>query len=319
MLRLFKGILIAILVLIVSGGVLYYAFPGLILESAKHALRFWAGLERRDVQVDDHHWVYLDGGKGETILFLHGFGAEKDRWGTFLPAFSKSYRLIVPDLPGFGESSRIASARFDIPSQVKRLSKFVEAIGLDRFHVVGISMGGYISAYYASEHSEKVMSLCLMDAAGVDSRIPSHLLQQHEKDGKVPFLYRTTDEFNDLMRLLFYRPPWLPGRFKDYMVQQGDRDYDFREKILRDMVEGGMNLLESRLPRIQARTLIIWGANDRIVHVSSVEKFQEGLRNHHTVILEHCGHIPYFEKAKETRRAYRRFLASLSKKHFPYP
>jgi abhydrolase domain-containing protein 6 len=312
MLRLIKGLLIAMLVLIVSGGVLYYGFPGLVLESAKHILRFWAGLERRDVQVGDHHWVYLDGGKGETILFVHGFGAEKDRWGTFLPAFSKSYRLIVPDLPGFGENSRIASARFDIPSQVKRLSTFVEAIGLDRFHVVGISMGGYISAYYASEHPEKVMSLCLLDAAGVDSPIPSDLWRQHQKDGKIPFLYRTTDEFNDLMRLLFYRPPWLPGRFKDYMVQQGDRDYDFREKILREMVEGGMNLLESRLPKIQARTLIIWGANDRIVHVSSVEKFQEGLRNYRTVILEQCGHIPYFEKAKETRRAYRHFLAGLS-------
>ena len=310
--RLIKGILMTIIFLVLSGSVFYYCFPGFILESAKHALRFWAGLERRDVQVDDHHWVYLDGGKGETILFVHGFGAEKDRWGTFLPAFSKSYRLIVPDLPGFGENSRIASAKFDIPSQVKRLSRFVEAIGLDRFHVVGISMGGYISAYYASEHPEKVKSLCLMDASGVDSSIPSDLWQQHQKDGGIPFLYRTTDEFNDLMGLLFYRPPWLPGRFKDYMVQQGDRDYDFRKKILREMVEGGMNLLENRLPKIQARALIIWGANDRIVHVSSVEKFQEGLKNYHTVILEQCGHIPYFEKAKETRQAYRRFLASLS-------
>jgi len=309
---LIKGILIVMLVLIGSGGVLYYAFPGFILESAKHTLRFWAGLERRDVQVDDHQWVYLDGGKGETILFVHGFGAEKDRWGTFLPAFSKSFRLIVPDLPGFGENSRVPTARFDIPSQVKRLSRFIEAIGLDKFHVVGISMGGYISAYYASEHPEKVKSLCLLDAAGVDSPMPSDLWRQYRKDGKIPFLYRTTDEFNGLMRLLFYRPPWLPDRFKDYVVQQGDRDYDFREKILREMVEGGMNLLESRLPKIQARTLIIWGANDRIVHVSSVEKFQEGLRNSQTVILDQCGHIPYFEKAKETRRAYRRFLAGLS-------
>ena len=309
--RLFKGILIIIIVLVLSGSVLYYWFPGLILASAKHALRLWAGLERREVRVDDHHWIYLEGGKGETILFVHGFGANKDRWGTFLPAFSKSYRLIVPDLPGFGESSRVASAKLDIPNQVTRLSKFIEAIGLDRCHVVGISMGGYISAYYASEHPEKVMSLCLMDAAGVDSRMPSDLWRQHQKGGKVPFLYRTTDEFNDLMRILFYSPPWLPGRLKDYLAQQGDLNHDFREKILREMVEGGMNLLESRLPKIEVKTLIIWGANDRIVHVSSVEKFQAGLRDYHAVILEQCGHIPYFEKAEETRRAYKNFLESL--------
>ena len=311
MAKLIKCILIAVVAMVLFVGVLYYWFPGLILESVKHGLRFWAGLERREVQVDDHHWVYLEGGGGEAILFVHGFGTYKDLWGTFAPAFSGSYRLIVPDLPGFGENSRVASARFDIPSQVKRLSQFVEAIGLDDFHMVGISMGGYISAYYASENPEKVKSLLLMDSAGVESRLPSDLWRQYQKNGEVPFLYKTKEQVDYLISVLFHRPPWLPGRFKDFIAKQGALHYDFREKILREMVDGGMNLLESRLPKIRAKALIIWGANDRILHVSSVEKFQRGLSNCRTVILEQCGHVPYLEKSEETKRAYKNFLACL--------
>ena len=62
---------------------------------------------------------------------------------------------------------------------------------------------------------------------------------------------------------------------------------------------------------MRAKTLIIWGANDQILHVSSVEKFQKGLSNCSTVILDQCGHVPYLEKPKETKRAYKDFLASL--------
>lgn len=308
-----KRIFIAILALVLLSGVFYYWFPGLILESVKHGLRFWAGLERREVKVDDHHWVYLEGGKGETILFVHGFGAYKDLWGTFLPAFSGSYRLVVPDLPGFGENPGLASDTFDIPSQVTRLSQFVETIGLENFHMVGISMGGYISAYYASDHPDRVKSLLLMDAAGVDSRIPSYIWRRYQKDGNVPLIYRTPEQFDDLMGVLFYRPPWVPGRFKEYIAQKGAVNHDFHEKILREMVDGGMNLLENRLPKIRAKTLVIWGANDRVLHVSSVEAFQKGLRNCRTVILEQCGHIPYLEKPEETKRAYKDFLGNLER------
>ena len=309
--RLLKRILVVVMILVVLGGVIYYLFPGVIFESATHTLRWWAGLERHKVRVDDHTWVYLEGGEGEPILFVHGFGADKDRWGTFLKEFSGSYRLIVPDLPGFGENCGIPSASYDIPSQVKRLNRFVEKIGLTNFHLVGISMGGYISAYYASEYPEKVKSMALMDALGVKSRMPSYLWQCYRKDGKVFFLYKTPQEFDEFMTVIFYRPPWIPGRIRDYLAQKGAFNHDFRKKVLEDMARCGLYLLEDRLQRILAKTLIIWGANDRIIHVSSVEKFERGLKNSRTVIIDKCGHVPYFEKPGETRRAYRDFLADL--------
>ena len=83
------------------------------------------------------------------------------------------------------------------------------------------------------------------------------------------------------------------------------------EKILRDMERGGMHLLEDRLSRVGAETLLIWGRDDRILHVSSVEKFQRGLKNNRTVILDNCGHIAFFERPEETVRACKDFLAGL--------
>jgi pimeloyl-ACP methyl ester carboxylesterase len=306
-----KGILIAAALLCLLGGVVYYWFPGWILESTKYVLRWWADLDCQAVQVDDHRWVYLSGGEGKAVLLVHGFGADKDRWGLLLPAFSRSYRVVVPDLPGFGQNSKLVSATYDIPTQVRRLNRFVEAINLDSFYLVGISMGGYISAYFAGQYPQKVKGLVLLDAAGVDSPVPSHLMSRYRATGKMPLLYRTRKEFDELMEILFFRPPWIPGRLRDHVAQQGARDYEFREKILREMVAGGMNLLEGRLNKINAKTLLIWGAEDRVLHVSSVEKFQKGLRHCRTVIIKECGHVPYVEKLGETRKAIMDFLEGL--------
>ncbi len=307
-----KGILVVLMSLFLVAGVAYWRFAGLIFEWTKRAIRWWAGLERHEVQVDDHRWVYLTGGKGEAIVFVHGFGADKDSWATFPFGLSGSYCLIVPDFPGFGESSQVAIARYDVASQVNRLNRFVETIGLDSFHVLGTSMGGYISAYYASQYPEKVKSLALIDAAGVNSRIPSDAWRLYKEEGKNLLLYNTVQQFDELMSLLFQRPPWIPGQLRAYLLKRRARDYDFYEKIVKDLLNGGMDLLESRLPKIRAKSLIIWGANDRMTHVSGVEKFESGIKNSRTAIIESCGHMPFLEKPKETKAAYRQFLTSLA-------
>ena len=306
-----KAALAVLLALVVPALVLYFWFPGFILDGAKKVLRWQAGLTRHTVQVDDHRWVYLEDGRGETILFVHGFGMEKDGWGLFLKAFSNSYRLIVPDLPGFGENSRLESANYDVLSQVKRLNRFVENLGLNRFHLVGSSMGGYIAGFYASEYPEKVKSLALFNPAGVSSRDPSDLWRRYAETGELALLYKTKEGFEDLLALLLYRVPPVPGPFKNYFAELGASNYVFYGKVLRDLERGGMHQLEPRLPRVQARTLVLWGANDRILHVSGAERFREGLKNVKVVILDQCGHAPFFEKRKETTKVYQDFLADL--------
>jgi abhydrolase domain-containing protein 6 len=289
-----------------------YFFPGIVLRSAIYGFRLWAGLERHEVQVDNHRWVYLEGGEGEAILFIHGFGADKYSWGLMLPAFKKSYRVIAPDLPGHGENSQIFSASYGVISQVKRLRRFVEVLGLDDFHLMGISLGGYIAALYASEYPQNVKSLALMDSAGVISRIPSRAWLRYKEKGTNLLLYASQEEFDEFMSLLFHNPPELPKPLKAYFIKRVSLKYEFYEKMLNDLSEESMTLLESRLPSIKAKTLIIWGAEDHIIHVSSVEKFEKGLRDSQTKIIENCGHVPHRERPQETIQVYREFLNGLS-------
>jgi abhydrolase domain-containing protein 6 len=304
-----KATLTVVLALAVPALALYFYFPGFVLNGVKLVLRWQAGLSRHTIQVDDHRWVYLDGGKGETLLFVHGFGMEKDGWGLFPKAFSRSYRLILLDLPGFGENSRLESANYDVLSQVKRLNRFVETLGLNRFHLVGSSMGGYIAGYYASEYPEKVTSLALFNPAGVSSPVPSDMWRRVAERGEMPLLYKTKEGFEDLLPLLFYRAPPVPGPFRRYFGELGASNYVFYEKVLWDIERGGKDQLEQRLSRVEARTLVLWGANDRILHVSSAEIFRKGLMKVKVVILDQCGHVPFFEKRKETIIAYQDFLA----------
>ena len=74
---------VVLLLLVMAGGAAFYLFPGLFFEPALRVLRLTNGVSRCEVQVEDRSWVYLDGGQGEAVLFVHGFAGDKDRWGAF--------------------------------------------------------------------------------------------------------------------------------------------------------------------------------------------------------------------------------------------
>ena len=291
--------------------VTYVPFPAFTLECMKHGCRWYSGVNRFEVMVDDHRWAYLSGGRGEVILFIHGFGANKDRFGIFLSAFSSRYRVISPDLPGFGENIPAYSKSYDIPSEVTRLNRFVDAIGLDKFHLFGISMGGYVCGYYASEYPDRILSLSLMDSGGIRSRIPSDAWIYYITKGRNVLLYKTPEQVDELISFLFFNPPPIPRHFKKYIAREGERDYALRKKLISDIMDGGLYLLDHRLSEIRAQTLAIWGAEDRMVHRSSVEALEKGIKNFRSVIFKECGHLPFIEKSVETKRSYNQFLESL--------
>jgi len=119
-----KKIAIIAAILIIVPVLVYFLFPAPFYRMAIYAGRSAAGLTEKTVQVDDHRIVYLEGGRGETVLLVHGFGAEKDNWVLFAKYLTPIYRVVIPDLAGFGEISRIPEASYDIMSQAARLDRF---------------------------------------------------------------------------------------------------------------------------------------------------------------------------------------------------
>lgn len=293
----------------------YLLFPGWIIAGLAQVLRWQAGVAKHAVQVDGRRWAYLDGGRGEVILFVPGYGMEKDGWDLFARHWTRAYRVIIPDLPGFGETARSDGWTYDVPSQAERLHRFVNRLGIASFHLVGISMGGAVAAYYAAEHPAEVKSLFLMAPAGVQSRVASEAWRDYREKGNIVLLYENAEQFDKLLDAIFYRKPFVPWPFKRYFGKKGALEYPLREKILRDLERGGIDILEERLSEVKAPTLVLWGENDRILHVSGAEKFRQALPDGRSITLAECGHVVFFDQPEATRRAYRDFLQNLRMGH----
>ena len=129
--------------------------------------RFTSGLKRHVIQVGDHRIVYSEGGQGEPVVLLHGFGASADSWNRFAKPLTKHYRVIAPDQPGWGASTRLETASYAYPAQVERLHQFLSALGLKRVHLIGHSMGGFIASAYAARYPDEVITLGLIAPHGM--------------------------------------------------------------------------------------------------------------------------------------------------------
>ncbi|MBB85947.1 MAG: alpha/beta hydrolase [Xanthomonadales bacterium] len=281
--------------------------PQEAFELALRAERDRAMLSVKSVNVDGDNWPYLDGGEGDVVLLLHGFGGDKDNWTRFGGHLTPDHRVIAPDLPGFGGNARHEDQSYDIASQRDRLAAFVETLGLERFHLAGNSMGGNLAAAYAHSYPEKLLSLGLLDAAGVESPVPSELAREVEATGRVALIPRTREDYDHMVDMVFEDKPWVPPFVVEALAQRAIENADFRQKIF---VEYRTNLfrLEPVLPEIQTPTLIIWGDSDRLIHVSAARVMDDLLPNSELAIMEGMGHCPMIEDPRATVELYGPFI-----------
>ncbi|MEN6509385.1 MAG: alpha/beta hydrolase [Smithella sp.] len=303
-----KTVFLTIAAAVIVLAVFIYIFaPSFLYKKAMDGMRKDAGLTIKSVNIPDFKIVYLDGGIGEPIIMLHGFGGDKDNWLRFAKYFTPGYRVIIPDLPGFGESSKTDNAQYTILSQVEKLHVLARELKLTDFHIIGNSMGGNIAGAFAAAHPEMVKTLGLFDAGGVKSPMKSelHLLME---TGINPLIVKNADDYDRLLAFNFYKPLPIPSFVKRYLAEKAGKASEFNQKIFKESLETDFLLLESKLGMIKAPTLIVWGDSDRVIHISSVPVFEKKIKNARSVILKECGHLPMLEKPQETADAYKNFL-----------
>jgi pimeloyl-ACP methyl ester carboxylesterase len=304
-----KKFLIAILVVIGAVVAGYYTFPEKVAGYIIDAARSKAGLTKKTIKIDDDNIIYLEGGKGPTILLLHGYTGNKDNWTSFAVYLTKDYHLVIPDIPGYGESSMIEKASYDLSNQISRLHKFAQAVELKKFHVAGNSMGGFFAGIYAVRYPDEIISLGLFDAAGVISLEKSIVMKMREK-GENPLVLKDSNDLPRIMSLAFNNPPILPYPLKKTIIRTALDNRKFYEKEIKEILPD-INSLEKELPNIKTQTLILWGDQDKVIDVSSVPVFEKGLINHKTVIIKDCGHLPMLEKPQETATQYIDFIKNI--------
>ena len=305
--------LLGISAVILTFALVYLLFPGIFIERSVAIARWQAGLETHYQQVGQHRWPYLEGGAehGETIVFIHGFSSKKEYWIGMMEHFAGQYHVITPDIPGFGDNKIIEGADYRIPAQVDRLNRFLEAMEVNAFHIAGCSMGGWIAGYYASEHPEKVLSLALIDSAGVISAETSQAHKHLKETGENLLVPSDAEGYKKMMAVVFHDPPPIPDRLAEAFIEQRMQRLDSEKIMFRALRQSQKDNLEERLHLIQAKTLIIWGGEDQIIDISAMRILHRGIKQSQTAVLEKVGHAPHLEALDKTANTYRQFLDTI--------
>ncbi len=241
--------------------------------------------------------VSLVKGDGQPLLFLHGVGNQGSSWFEVAPAFAGSHRVVVPDLPGHGES---APATGDLPMAtiVSGAERLLLEVTADRKAiVVGNSMGAWIATLLALKHPDRVERIVLVNGGALpgDPGAPSLLPQTREQAAQLMALLRDP------------AAPPLPDWLLDDLVRRAPTGPTAR--LTRDLPGLVANLLIGRLGEVKTPADLLWGASDQLMKVAYAERMSAQLPAARLTLLERCGHIPQLECAPAVVAALQALLA----------
>lgn len=265
---------------------------GLALE------RRLAGLSLRTARVGPFDMPYLDGGRGEPLVLIHGFGGDKDNFTRIARFLTPHFRVIIPDLPGFGDATRDPAANYAMRDQALRLHAFLEQLGIEACHLGGNSMGGYISAEYAAAWPLAVKSLWLLDPGGTMASHSSDMLIEYEKSGRNPLLVQDVADFDQTIAATTHQTPFLPRFARTTLGRRAVADFVLHTRIMRQMAESP--LLENSHGVMQTPALIVWGEHDKILNPLGAAAFAALFPNSKVIIMPGIGHLPMAEAPKQT-------------------
>lgn len=306
--RIVKVIAAALAVIAVAVPAFIHLAPERALHIALAAERSRSRLERKQIDLaDGQHWVYLEGGRGEPLLLLHGFGADKDNFTRVARFLTPHYRVIVPDLIGFGESAHPANADYTPSAQAERVRALVQALGIATVHIGGSSMGGQIAMTYAAFHPTEVKSLWLLDPAGVWSAPPSELQRVMRETGRNPLMARSEDEFAAVVSFVMTDPPFMPRPMLNVLARERIRNFDLETRIFNQVRSDS---IETRIAGLTTRTLIVWGEKDRAINVAAATILHKLLPNSQVITLPGIGHLPMLEQPRKSAGDYLAFRQS---------
>jgi len=287
-----------------------YLAPERATRWAIDAERKRAGLVRKEIDLPGGlHYVYLDGGSGEPLLLLHGFGANKDNFTRVARFLTPHYRVIVPDHIGFGESAHPQDADYAPTAQAERLHAFARALGIQNLHLGGSSMGGQIALTLAALYPSEVKSLWLLDAAGIWTAPESEGRRMIREAGHNPLMARNEDEFAQIVAFVMSDPPFVPRPMLKVLAQERMRNFALEERIFRQL---SADSIETRIGGLRTPSLIVWGEQDRAVNVATADVLHKLLPRSQVIIMRGIGHLPMIERPQQSAGDYLRFRASVS-------
>lgn len=242
----------------------------------------------------------LRGGRGEPLLVLAPEFAS-NRWFPYHDALAARFQVLAPDHLGFGLSER-PDWLDGIDDLVLHYVDLLDALGLERVAVMGLSLGGWIAAELAALHRQRVKRLVLVGAAGL------------KIDGVPRFDVFLHPLEETLQHLFFDESRWVQLLSAEMGPEMIVRAY--RESVTLARLSWNPYMydpkLERRLSRIQAPTLVLWGENDAFLPLPYGEAYARGIPGAELRVIPACGHFPPFERTAEFLDHVTSFLGTAS-------
>lgn len=258
------------------------------------------------VRLDDIHMAYTDTGTGRPVVFIHGYPFNRSLWNEQVAALSGGFRVIAPDLRGFGETDA-SDGPVTMNQMARDVALLLNHLGIARATIAGLSMGGYVALAFYKQLSARVRALILADTrASADSEEAKQTREQQAQKALTEGMAGIADAM--LPKLL---TPETVSKRPDVVKR-------VRDMMLKTKPEGaaaalrGMAAREDQtelLTKISVPTLILVGVDDAITPVADSEEMHQSIASSRLVVLENAGHVSNLERTDGFNVALSDFLA----------
>jgi pimeloyl-ACP methyl ester carboxylesterase len=247
----------------------------------------------------------IDMGEGPAIVFVHGLSGSWPNWLEQLPVFARDHRVIAMDLPGFGHSP-MPREKITISAYARILDELLENLGVSAAALVGNSMGGFVSTELAIAFPQRVERLVLVSAAGISTYrhpgverawpylrrlAPMVALYTGWTAAQSDWVTRRPGLRNLTLGLVTRHPGRLPAALAAEQLRGAGKP-GFMQALQANIDYP----IEERLPEIACPTLIVWGAEDKVIPVADADVFERLIPNSRKVIFEDTGHVAMLER-----------------------
>jgi pimeloyl-ACP methyl ester carboxylesterase len=246
-------------------------------------------MTRKEFSLDGRTVRYYDDGAGPVVLLIHGAGATARLWHRQSSPLSRRFRVIAPDLPGFGGTERFPGI-VSVRGFGRFIADLLDALGIARVSVVGSSMGGWAACWFAHDYPERVSRLVLIAPAGL------YLSQDPPM--------RITEVIGELEKI------YSGAGFSSFVGIKPMDEMQRGVETIQDMYrEGGFTPdLAGRLGELKTPTLIIWGKADNVIPVSYALVWGNEIPGSKLLVLDGAGHLPFVERPDEVNHILNGFL-----------
>lgn len=268
-----------------------------------------AGLSAHTVQINGKRWVYAeraaDRAGAPTVVMIHGYTGSKENWYRLAQRLRGRYRLVIPDLPGWGESQRDADANYGYVAQAENVAAFIRAVCGTPVVLLGHSMGGGIAALTAARYPELIERVGLFNASGVSFDENPFALEVLA--GGNPFGVNDAASLQRYLGIVVHDrralPP-IPWPVSNIVIAYRRAEGNFEQSILDHIGRGTDQFLPgTEAVKIRQPALLVWGVHDQVIDASAMAAYGAQIPHARRRLLEGSGHSTIIEQPDEVAEA----------------